>query len=148
MSNLKEYILKNFDIRSLKEIGFIPKEVRPNDYIQISNIICNFFGFKDIYEYTSEKLHLLHSSENRMILKTSDVVTSNGKLKSGVAIHLLVSPINDSFECPHCSKNQKCNDFKSYRLANDIFANIKCTGCKRKLTIFTNPFDGSITIHE
>ncbi|MFA5234162.1 MAG: hypothetical protein WC390_07165 [Sulfurimonas sp.] len=45
----KKYIDENFDLKTLKKIGFI-KSIK--DYDEIEKRICKFFGLKNIYEYS------------------------------------------------------------------------------------------------
>lgn len=47
------YILRNFDIPTLKKIGIIKSRARIEDY---EKQICSFFGFNSIYEYDDTSL--------------------------------------------------------------------------------------------
>ena len=46
------YVLRNFDVPTLKKIGIIKPRAKIEDY---EKQICDFFNFKSIYEYDEEK---------------------------------------------------------------------------------------------
>lgn len=48
---LKTFIEQNFDVSGLKQMGMLDKSIRKNYYEKIAARICQFFGYKSIYEY-------------------------------------------------------------------------------------------------
>ncbi|WP_047451794.1 helix-turn-helix domain-containing protein [Alistipes sp. ZOR0009] len=67
------YIARNFDIPTLKNLGIIPKRARIDIF---EKQICDFFGFKSIYEYddtslmptlfSKSKASIAHDKEQKM----------------------------------------------------------------------------------
>lgn len=48
---LKLFLENNIPFHDLKKVGFFGKDVRKTDYEKISARVCQFFGYKSIYEY-------------------------------------------------------------------------------------------------
>lgn len=51
---LKNFMLEFFDFDGLKKAGFYAKHIKRNDYQAQADRICNFFGYKTVYEYASK----------------------------------------------------------------------------------------------
>ena len=48
---LKQFLENNIPVAELMEVGFIPKGTKKTDYEKIAARVCEFFGYKSIYEY-------------------------------------------------------------------------------------------------
>lgn len=64
---IKQYINQNFDLPTLKKAGFIPKDVKLNDYEKIAELICRRFKLNNVYEYSliTGKYHLTYEQDCR-----------------------------------------------------------------------------------
>ena len=62
----KKYIDENFDLKTLKKVGFI-KNIK--DYDAIEKRICEWFGLSNIYEYST----ILHNKE----IKVKNIFSEN-----------------------------------------------------------------------
>lgn len=58
---LKKFMQEFFDFNELLEVGFFTKEMKNNYELQAKRV-CEFFGFKTVYEYGSIKVRC-HISE-------------------------------------------------------------------------------------
>jgi hypothetical protein len=65
MDKLKEYMLDNFDFRSLKKAGVYPKSMKFNDYEGQAAVICYIFSLQSVYEYSNiakgERVHISYA---------------------------------------------------------------------------------------
>ena len=59
------YIMHNFDVQTLKDIGIIKTRAKVDE---LEEIICHFFGFKEIYEYDDTSLTPALFSKSKMRL--------------------------------------------------------------------------------
>jgi hypothetical protein len=51
---LKNFLTEHFDFKELKKAGFYKKETKKTDYQKQADRICDFFGYKTVYEYNFE----------------------------------------------------------------------------------------------
>lgn len=59
---LKTYLKENFDFKALKKAGFFSREIKSTDYEKQATRICQWFGFKNIYDYSINKpIQFIHS---------------------------------------------------------------------------------------
>ena len=68
MSVLKNFIEENFCFDSLLKVGLFSEEMR-NDYKSQSDKICNYFGYKTIYEYGSKEIrcHISYTEDKPLM---------------------------------------------------------------------------------
>jgi hypothetical protein len=64
---LKRFMLEFFDFYTLKKAGFWPKGVTKRDYKAQAERVCQFFGYKTVFEYGSKeaRCHLTDGKTNR-----------------------------------------------------------------------------------
>ena len=48
---LKDFLKEHFDFKLFSEIGIYKPDVKESDYQKQAEALCDFFGFKTIYEY-------------------------------------------------------------------------------------------------
>ena len=48
---LKQFLEDNIPFDALKKVGFFENGIRKTDYEKIAERVCQFFGYKSIYEY-------------------------------------------------------------------------------------------------
>ena len=74
---LKSFLKENFAYSSLKKAGFF-KDVKFNDYEGQAKKLCDFFGYKNIYEYGKHEIrcHISYAGDRPI------EVDENGKLKT------------------------------------------------------------------
>lgn len=80
---LKNFMLEQFDFDGLKEVGLFKEEMR-GDYKAQAKKVCNFFGFKSVYEYGAREVrcHLSYGDEKSGLGNDRSLhVDENGKLK-------------------------------------------------------------------
>ena len=53
---LKKFLLEHFDFNDLKKCKLFDKDIKRKDYQKQADRICEFFGFKTIYEYGFNKV--------------------------------------------------------------------------------------------
>lgn len=53
---LKDFMIEFFDYEGLKKIGVYGKDISKNDYQKQADRICQFFGFKTVFEYVATEL--------------------------------------------------------------------------------------------
>ena len=74
---LKSFLIANFSYKDLKKAGFF-KDIKFNDYEGQAKKICDFFGYKNIYEYGKHEIRChISYSESRPI-----EVDEKGQLKT------------------------------------------------------------------
>lgn len=82
-NTLKNFMLEQFDFDGLKEIGLF-KGIKRNDYKSQAKKVCEFFGFKSVYEYGAIEVraHLSYGDEHSGLGNDRPLhVDENGKLK-------------------------------------------------------------------
>lgn len=52
---LKAFINEHFDFYGLREIGLFGKDIKKSDYQKQADRICQFFGFKSIFEWLTQE---------------------------------------------------------------------------------------------
>jgi uncharacterized protein with ParB-like and HNH nuclease domain len=64
---LKDFMEDRFDYASLKKAGFYGKHIKRNDYKAQAAKVCEFFGYKTVYEYGAKELqaHLTYAEGER-----------------------------------------------------------------------------------
>lgn len=72
---LKMFIEQNFDVPSLKQMGLLDKSIRKNDYDKIAARICQFFGYKSIYEHGRTTIKCLLSTGEMWEIYYSPITT-------------------------------------------------------------------------
>ena len=80
-------MLENFDFSGLKKIGVYSKDIKRNDYEAQAARICQFFGYKTVYEYGSNEIHChLSMGEERPLH-----VDKNGELQTEPFVTIIKS---------------------------------------------------------
>lgn len=61
---LKNFTLEHFDFDGLKKAGVYGNGIKRKDYQAQADRICQFFGFKTVYEYGTEEIrcHISYGS--------------------------------------------------------------------------------------
>lgn len=59
---LERFMKEEFDFKGLKECGFYPKDMKRNDYEGQAKRVCEYFGYKTVYEYGAKEV-ICHLSE-------------------------------------------------------------------------------------
>jgi hypothetical protein len=133
LDQLKQFMLDHFDFDSLKEAGFWPKGTRRADFKSQAARVCQYFGYKTVYEYGRELAELTDVMEVNdltgkpeytgvVAVSFPDSVNENGEIVAGA--YGILSTTEGDFECPHCTCPQ------SYKAGKGYYKH-KCTGCKR-----------------
>ena len=77
------YVTKNFDVPTLKKVGIIYPRAKMEDY---AKCICNFFGFKSIYEYDDASLlPTLFSKSKRKVMEEKEAKMTAFWLKCAIS---------------------------------------------------------------
>lgn len=82
-AKLKDFMLANFDFRTLKEFGFWPKGTKANDYETQAHRVCKFFRLENIYQYADIGIRVLSENNAQINGKFADTVDKDGKLVLG-----------------------------------------------------------------
>jgi len=53
---LKNFMLEMFDFDGLKKAGIYSKEIKRKDYQAQADRICQYFGFKTVFEYGKDSV--------------------------------------------------------------------------------------------
>jgi len=53
---LKNFLDEFFDFYTLRKVGFFPKEMKKSDIHGQAKRICQWFGFKTVFEYGVDKI--------------------------------------------------------------------------------------------
>jgi len=74
---LENFMKEFFPFSEFKKIGLFTKEMK-NDYVAQAERVCNFFGYKTVYEYGAKEIrcHLTYAKGKRPL-----IVNSDGELK-------------------------------------------------------------------
>ena len=92
-ANEKDEVLKNFmkeffSFGEFKKVGFFTKEMK-GDYKAQSEKVCNYFGYKTVYEYGAKEIRV-HLSSN----KYYDGVNEDGELVEKPFVTIIPSIYN------------------------------------------------------
>ena len=64
---LKRFMIEFFPFTELVEIGFFTKEIKEDHYYAQAKRVCDFFGYKSVFEYGAEekeiRCHLSYAGE-------------------------------------------------------------------------------------
>jgi hypothetical protein len=84
---LENFMKEFFPYSQFKKIGFFTKEMK-DDYETQAKRMCDFFGFKTIYEYGSKEIrcHLSYAEDERPL-----IVNSDGKLQEEPFVTIIPS---------------------------------------------------------
>lgn len=140
---LKQFMLENFDFSAMKGAGFYKKEIRKNDFKAQADRVCQFFGYKTVYEYNPPEI-VEHESGTIATGKFSDTINDKGELVEGGGI--ILGLIQTAFYCPICTCPQRAEDHPKFNTAKLPIVTVKCKGCKRKLSLLTDIFSGALTV--
>ena len=144
---LKQFVEDHFPFDALKKEGFFEKGTRRTDYEKIAARMCWYFGFESVYEYALLLPRVHAQTETTVNGKFPDAVDEKGQLQHGGGFHL--SAVQTAFACPACTCEQEADDHAAYRRKNALpIVKIKCVGCKRPLTLFTDPMTGRLSVSE
>ncbi len=76
---LKDFLDEHIDFYTLRKVGFFPKDMKKTDIHGQAKRICEFFGYKTVYEYGAKAIyaHISYADGHR-----SMHVDEQGELKT------------------------------------------------------------------
>lgn len=125
----KKFVQGYVPFSDLKKVGFFPKEMKFNNYEEITKIFLSRVGAATTREYINS-LPELYPDNQFLSGKFPDKIDENGEIKMGGGFHLSFTQRDIEIVCPIC----ECRQIKS--VSTDLRASVKkCKGCKRKIKI-------------